>query len=137
MIVADASVLMEVLLRTAVGTEVEKQLFAPGQTINIPYLTDLEVLQVLRRYLRKRVLSAVRARQAIDDYADMPLNRYPHGVLLARIWGLRDNFTAYDAAYIALAEALDSPLMTCDRAFAAGGHRAKVQIVNGFRIIGR
>ena len=107
MIVADASVLMEVLLRTAVGTEVEKQLFAPGQTIHIPYLTDLEVLQVLRRYLRKRVLSAVRGRQAIDDYADMPLNRYPHGVLLPRIWDLRDNFTAYDAAYIALAEALD------------------------------
>ena len=128
MIVADASVLMEVLLRTPIGTEVEKQLFAPGQTINIPHLTDLEVLQVLRRYLRKRVLSAVRARQAIDDYVDLPLNRYPHGVLLPRIWDLRDNFTAYDAAYIALAEALDSPLMTCDRAFAARGHGAKVMV---------
>jgi len=128
MIVADASVLMEVLLRTAIGAEVEEQLFAPGQTIHIPHLTDLEVLQVLRRYLRKRVLSAVRARQAVDDYADMPLNRYPHGVLLPRIWDLRDNFTAYDASYIALAEALDSPLMTCDRAFASRGHKAKVMV---------
>jgi predicted nucleic acid-binding protein len=128
MIVADASVLMEVLLRTAIGVEVERQLFAPGQTIHIPHLTDLEVLQVLRRYLRKRALSAVRARQAVDDYADMPLNRYPHGVLLPRIWDLRDNFTAYDAAYIALAEALDSPLMTCDRAFATRGHKARVMV---------
>jgi predicted nucleic acid-binding protein len=128
MIVADASVLMEVLLRTAIGAEVEKQLFAPGQTIHIPHLTDLEVLQVLRRYLRKRALSGVRARQAVDDYADMPLNRYPHGVLLQRIWDLRDNFTAYDASYIALAEALDSPLMTCDRAFATRGHKARVMV---------
>ena len=129
MIVADASILMEVLLRTAIGAEAEKQLFAPGQTIHVPHLTDLEVVQVLRRYSRTTILSSVRARQAIDDYRDLPLNRYPHSVLLSRIWDLRDNFTAYDGAYIALAEALDSPLMTCDRAFAAHGHKARVVLL--------
>jgi predicted nucleic acid-binding protein len=129
MIVADASVILEVLLNTAIGAEVDKQLFAPGQTIQIPYLTDLEVLQVLRRYSRTTIISDIRAKEAIQDYTDMPLNRYPHSVLMPRIWELRHNFTAYDAAYIALAEALDSPLMTCDRAFATiRGHRAKVMV---------
>jgi predicted nucleic acid-binding protein len=128
MIVADASVILEVLLRTPIGTEIEKQLFAPGETIHVPHLTDLEVLQVLRRYSKNTVLSAVRARQAIEDYTDMPLNRYPHVVLLQRVWDLRHNFTAYDAAYIALAEALDASLMTCDRAFATRGHRARVMV---------
>jgi predicted nucleic acid-binding protein len=128
MIVADASVILEVLLRTPIGTEIEKQLFAPGETIHVPHLTDLEVLQVLRRYSTNTVLNAVRARQAIEDYTDMPLNRYPHIVLLQRVWDLRHNFTAYDAAYIALAEALDASLMTCDRAFATRGHRARVMV---------
>jgi predicted nucleic acid-binding protein len=128
MIVADASVILEVLLRTPIGTEIEKQLFAPGETIHVPHLTDLEVLQVLRRYSKNTVLSAVRARQAIEDYTDMPLNRYPHVVLLQRVWDLRHNFTAYDAAYIALAEALDASLMTCNRAFATRGHRARVKV---------
>lgn len=128
MIVADASVILEVLLRTPIGTEIEKQLFAPGETIHVPHLTDLEVLQVLRRYSKNTVLSAVRARQAIEDYTDMPLNRYPHVVLLQRVWDLRHNFTAYDAAYIALAEALDASLMTCNRAFATRGHRARVMV---------
>jgi len=126
MIVADASVILEVLLKTQMGAKVEKRLLAPGQTLHIPYLTDLEVLQVLRRYSRSAIISGVRARQVIEDYMDLPLNRYPHAVLLPRIWELRDNFTAYDAAYIALAEAIDSPLMTCDRAFATRGHGAKV-----------
>jgi predicted nucleic acid-binding protein len=90
---------------------------------------DLEVLQVLRRYSRTTVLSPLRARQAIEDYTDMPVNRYPHSILLPRIWELRHNFTAYDAAYIALAETLDSPLMTRDRAFATRhGHRARVTV---------
>jgi predicted nucleic acid-binding protein len=129
MIIADASVILEVLLNTTTGAEIEKQLFAPEQTIHIPYLTDLEVLQVLRRYSSTKVISDVRAQQAIEDYTDMPLNRYPHSVLLPRIWTLRHNFTAYDAAYIALAEALDSPLMTCDHAFAMlRGHRARVMV---------
>ena len=129
MIIADASVILEVLLNTAIGAEVEKQLFAPEQTIHVPYLTDLEVLQVLWRYSRTSIISGVRARQVIEDYRDIPFNRYPHEVLLPRIWELRHNFTAYDAAYIALAEALDSPLMTCDRAFASmHGHRAKVMV---------
>ena len=129
MIVADASAILEVLLNTTRRTEIERQLFAAGQTIHVPCLTDLEVLQVLRRYTMTTVISSVRARQAIADYRDIPLNRYSHEVLLPRIWELRSNFTAYDAAYIALAEALDSPLVTCDRAFGAvHAHKAQLKI---------
>jgi len=127
MIVADASVLLEVLLHTEIGGELETQLFAAGQTIHIPYLTDLEVLEVLRRYSRTTVISVPRARP-IEEYTDIPLNRYPHNVLAPRIWELRHNFTAYDAAYIGLAEALDAPLITCDGALAIRGHRAKVMV---------
>jgi predicted nucleic acid-binding protein len=72
-------------------------------------------------------LSSARARQAFEDYMNIPLERFPHDVLLPRIWELRHNLTAYDAAYVALAEALDAPLVTCDRALSsAKGHRANV-----------
>jgi predicted nucleic acid-binding protein len=62
--------------------------------------------------------------------ADLPLRRYPHDFLLPRIWDLRNNLTAYDAAYVALAEALDAPLLTRDRRLAAAaGHRAQIELV--------
>jgi predicted nucleic acid-binding protein len=128
-IVADASAVIEVLLNTASGTAVSRHLFAPKQSIHVPHLMDVEVLQVLRRYARIHTLSSERADQALQDYASMPLNRYSHDVLLSRIWELRHNLTAYDAAYIALAEALEAPLVSCDRALAsASGHWAKVLV---------
>lgn len=129
MIVADASAILEVLLNTATAAAVRNHLFAPGQTIHVPHLADVEVLQVLRRYARTTAISAARARQALQDYTDMPLARYPHDVLLTRMWELRHNATAYDAAYIALAEALEAPLVTCDRALdSVSGHRATVLV---------
>jgi predicted nucleic acid-binding protein len=127
-IVADASAIIEVLLNTPTAPEVGECLFAEGETIHAPHLLDLEVLQTLRRYARSNEIGGVRATQALQDYADIQLKLYPHKALLPRIWELRHNFTSYDAAYIALAEALDAPLVTRDRALGSG-HRAKVLLL--------
>jgi predicted nucleic acid-binding protein len=129
LIVVDASAVLEVLLQTPVAARVSRRIFAAGETLHAPHLLDLEVAQVLRRYVRSGVISAKRGNEALTDLADLPLNRYPHFVLLPRIWQLRHNVTAYDAAYLALAEALDSPLVTRDRALASAGARMQVEVI--------
>jgi predicted nucleic acid-binding protein len=129
LIVVDASGVLEVLLQTPAAARVGLRIFAPGETLHAPHLLDLEIAQVLRRYVRSGVISARRGSEALTDLADLPLNRYPHVVLLPRIWQLRHNVTAYDAAYLALAEALDAPLVTRDRALASAGARARVEVI--------
>ncbi|MEA2856413.1 MAG: hypothetical protein QOH98_734 [Methylobacteriaceae bacterium] len=130
MIVVDASALLEVLLRTSAARGVEDRLFGPGQTLHAPHLLDVEVAQVIRRYASNGEIDGERGRVALADLADLPLQRYPHDFLLPRIWDLRNNLTAYDAAYVALAEALDTPLLTRDRRLAAAaGHRAQIELV--------
>jgi predicted nucleic acid-binding protein len=128
-IVVDASALLEVLLRTPGAKAVEDRLFAPRQTLHAPHLLDVEIAQVLRCYVSNGDVDSDRGRMALADLADLPLRRYPHDVLLPRIWSLRNNLTAYDAAYVALAEALDAPLLTRDRRLAAAaGHRAQIEL---------
>lgn len=130
MIVVDASALLEVLLRTAAAGTVEQRLFAPGQTLHAPHLLDVEIAHVIRRYAANGDIDGERGRLALSDLADLSLRRYPHDMLLPRIWELRSNLTAYDAAYVALAEALDAPLFTRDRRLAsAAGHRAKIELI--------
>lgn len=130
MIVVDASAVLEALLRTAAANAVEDRLFAPGQTLHAPHLLDVEVAQVIRRYAAKGDIDSARGRLALGDLADLALRRYPHDFLLPRIWDLRNNLTAYDAAYVALAEALDAPLLTRDRRLAAAaGHYARIELV--------
>ena len=130
MIVVDASALLEVLLRTAASPAIETRLFGSGQTLHAPHLLDVEVAQVVRRYVMAGDLEAERGRAALTDLADMPLQRYPHTFMLPRIWELRHNLTSYDAAYVALAETLDAELMTCDKRLAtAAGHRACIALV--------
>jgi predicted nucleic acid-binding protein len=130
LIVLDASALLEVLLRTATATPVEQRIFDPGQTLHAPHLIDIEVAQVLRRYAASGDTDPERCRLALDDLKDFPLTRYPHDVLLPRVWELRNNLTAYDAAYVALAEALDAPLLTRDQRLAnAPRHRARIEVV--------
>jgi predicted nucleic acid-binding protein len=129
-IVVDTSAVLEVLLRTPAAAAVEERLFAPSETLHAPHLIDLEVAQVLRRYAAAGQIAAERGRTALADFADFPVHRYPHGVLLPRIWELRRNLTAYDAAYVALAEALDAPLLTRDRKLAAApGLGARIDLV--------
>jgi predicted nucleic acid-binding protein len=129
-IVVDASALLEALLRTPGVEAVEDRLFAAGQTIHAPHLLDVEVAQVIRRYATRGEIEVARGRLALADLADLPLRRYPHDFMLPRIWDLRNSLTAYDAVYVALAEALDAPLLTRDRRLAgAAGHRARVELV--------
>ena len=119
MIVIDASVVIEVLLQTSDGIVITERLLKPRERLHAPHLIDVEVAQVLRRYVLRGELYPERARQALDVLAAFPLTRYAHEPLLGRMWMLRENLTAYDAAYVALAEGLRAPLMTRDRRLAA------------------
>ena len=130
MIVVDASALLEFLLQTPIGIRVEERLFRDDDELHAPQLMDVEVLQGLRRLVRTGEVSSSRADGAIADLIDLHLHRHSHVDLLARVWKLRDNVSAYDAAYIALAEALDAPLVTCDNPLAASpGHAARIEAI--------
>ena len=130
MIVLDASVVLEALLRTRVGLEIENRILSPHETLYAPHLLDLEVTQVLRRYWTSGEMTPERGQQALEDLVDLPINRYPHDLFLSRIWELRDNMTAYDAAYVSLAEALTAPLLTRDgRLASAPGHTAIIELI--------
>ncbi len=120
MIVVDASALLEALLRTPAARAVEERLFEPQQTLHAPHLLDIEVAQVICRYAANGEIDSEREGMALADLADFPFRRYPHDFLLPRVWDLRNNLTAYDAVYVALAEALDAPLLTRDQRLAAG-----------------
>ncbi len=134
MIVEDASALIDVLLRTHAALAVEDGLFAPGLTLHAPHLIDIESAQVLRRYAAGGEIDDARGHAALDDLADFPIRRYPHDFLLPRVWALRHNLTAYDAVYVALAEAPEAALLTRDRRLAAAsGHRARIELVCAFK----
>jgi predicted nucleic acid-binding protein len=129
-IVVDASALLELLLQTPLGTRVEARLFRGRDEFHAPHLADVEVTQGLRRLARAGEVSPARAAEAIADLADLDLHRHPHVDLLMRAWKLRQNITAYDAMYVALAEALDAPLVTCDRPLAGtAGHGATIEAI--------
>lgn len=93
-------------------------------------MIDIEVLSGLRRLERLGQVTPERAAEALEDLADLAIERYPHRGLAQRIWHLRHNVTASDAAYIALAEVLDAPLVTADAALArAPGHTAVIEVI--------
>ena len=129
MTVVDASALIEALLRTPLGERCAERLLGSAESLFAPCLLDVEVAQVLRRYAQRGDLRAARGREALQDLAAFPLTRCSHEPILGRIWQLRHSLSAYDAAYVALAEALDAPLVTCDARIArAHGHGATVEV---------
>jgi predicted nucleic acid-binding protein len=131
LIVLDASAVIELLLRTVRGARVTERIAPDTETLHAPHLIDLEVAQVLRRFERLGDLTADTARRALTNFGDLRIQRYRHDLLLPRIWELRSNATAYDAAYLALAEALPAVLLTADARLASlPGHRAKVEVLH-------
>jgi predicted nucleic acid-binding protein len=130
MAVVDASVIVEILLRTPVGRSAFRQLAAATQIMHAPHLLDVEVMYALRRLVQKRELSLPDAGIAITALPQLEIERHAHLLLLPRIWELRESVTAYDAAYVALSEILGTPLLTCDRKLSRShGHRAEIVLL--------
>lgn len=131
-VVADASAIVEYLLGTdaaaAIGTIVED----PDTDVHVPALCDVEVAAAIRRALMQKRMSDERAREAVADYLDLPLIRHGHERLIAAMLRLRANFSAYDATYVTLAQALSADLLSADqRLLQATRRHTKVRSVIG------
>ena len=130
MIVLDASVVVEMLLGTKDAERIADRVWRSGESLHAPHLVDVEVTQVLRRYDRRGELPPHHSAEALDLLARFPMTRHAHEPLLGRIWALRENLTAYDAAYVSLAEALGATLLSRDERLAqARGIRARVELL--------
>jgi predicted nucleic acid-binding protein len=127
MLVVDASAVAELLLGRPAAERITRHFAEHDFALHAPHLLDVEVLSALRRLVAAGDATAARAGGAVDDLIDLPLERYPHDVLVPRAWELTDNFSPYDATYLALAETLTdggAPLLTSDArlAHAARAH---------------
>lgn len=128
MIVVDASVIIELLLNTPKAEAIAERI--ANESLHAPDLLDVEVLQVLRRYRLRERLSVARSAEAVADLLSLRIERHRHLPHCERMWQLHRNLTAYDAAYVTLAEALDSPLVTLDARLArSSGHTAVVELL--------
>ena len=128
----DASAVIEMLLGTPLGRLCAKRLLKPTEPLCVPQLIYVETAQALRPYALAGELDPGRGSEALEDLRDLPLTPFPHEPFLPRIWSLRDTLTltAYDAIYVALAEALEARVVTCDaRLGRAHGHRARVEVL--------
>lgn len=131
MIVLDASALVELILHTPAGLAVSARIAEPALGLHVPHLADVEVAQALRRYVRDDEIKATAARAALDDLRALDLQRHAHEPLLERVWELRQNLSAYDAVYVALAEVLETVVVTCDTRLArAPGMTRRVEVVS-------
>jgi predicted nucleic acid-binding protein len=129
LIVVDASALLEILLRTPVAERLMDRALDASERMHAPHLLDVEVTQVLRRLVQRKELTVARAAQALDDLSSLVIERHEHQPLVKRVWQLRDSISAYDGVYVALAEALNAPLLTCDAKLAGTrGHRAAIEL---------
>jgi predicted nucleic acid-binding protein len=130
LIVLDASAAVAVLLNLGAGApRIRERMDRADDGVHVPHLFEVEVINVLRRYALSHRFSERRGAELLEDLTTMRITRYPHTALLPRVWELRENVTAYDAAYIALAETLEAPLVTRDERLAqAPGIRATVEL---------
>jgi len=129
LIVLDASAAIDWLIQSPVGHLIGRRIRIRNEIIHVPHLFDVEILQVLRRLAWQGLISEQRADLAVQDLFHLRVVRYPHFILLSRIWQLRQNLTAYDAAYVALSERLHAPLVTRDaRLSTTSGHTAQIEL---------
>lgn len=130
MIVVDASLVVDVMISANGGAALSAQLEARGGALLAPEILDLEVLQALRRHVRLGAIDDMRAQAGLKTLQELNIERFSHSGLTDRIWALRENLTAYDGAYIALAEALDVPLWTRDAKLAGvPGVTARIEVL--------
>lgn len=116
--VLDASGAVELLLNTAAGKRLSARLADEFDAVQVPHLIDIEIAQALRRYVHRGVLDERLGATALGRWMDFDVEPHPHQPFLGRIWRLRANVNAYDAVYLALAEALSTELVTGDRRLA-------------------
>ncbi len=130
MIVLDASAAVAVLLNLGAGaTRLRERMEQEDDGLHVPHLFEIEVLNALRHHALRHGLSERRGLELLEDLTTMSVSRYAHTAMLPRIWELRANVSTYDAAYIALAETLEAPLVTRDARLArAPGIRAEVEV---------
>lgn len=114
LLVVDASALVEFLLQTDRGRDIAPVLTRPDADLHVPELCDVEVVSALTGLERRREIDATRSREALEDHLALPLVRHTHDGFVPRIFALRENFAAYDATYLALAEGLDASLLSGD-----------------------
>ena len=130
MSVLDASAVVELLLGTERGREVAARIVDPQLSLDAPHLLDVEVAQALRRLVSAGDVEAETAEAALHDLVMLDIERHSHEWLLGRVWSLRENLTACDAVYVALAEALDTTVVTCDaRLRRAPGIGTRVDVI--------
>jgi predicted nucleic acid-binding protein len=128
--VLDASVLVEILLQTPLGIRHTDRVLDRNESLHVPHLLDLEVLQAVRRLTLAGEITTERAEIALVALLDLQFTRHEHTLFIGRIWELRASMTAYDAAYVALAEGLSAVLLTCDSKLArAHGHHASIDLL--------
>ena len=131
MIVLDASAALELLLNTATGRLIAREIINRETTLHAPHLIDLEIVQALRRYVISGEFQEARAVTAINHWLGLDVSRYPHEPFVTYIWQYRNNLTAYDAAYVALAKVLNAGLVTCDHALAdITGLDATIEVIS-------